>query len=101
MGQGRADTLVGWVGNRSGPAERLLQLLAGRWVSGARKLGIAEEEGCERKEEEQQHIEINRKTQPTQGCTQAHCEQGARLCEEGTLPALSRPPVGQPPAGAP
>lgn len=90
----------GWVGKRSGPAERLLQLLAGRWVSGARKLGIAEG-GCERKEKEQQHIEINRKTQPTQGCTQAHCEQGARLCEEGTRPALSRCPVGQPPAGAP
>lgn len=31
------------MGKRSGPAERLLQLLAGRWVPGAGKLGAAEE----------------------------------------------------------
>lgn len=56
-GQGRASTLGGWVGKRSGPAERLLQLLAGRWVPGAGKLGTAEGRDVRRMREQQQHME--------------------------------------------
>lgn len=54
--EGRADILGGWVGKRSGPAERLLQLLAGRWVPGAGKLGITEEGRGVKSEREQQHM---------------------------------------------
>lgn len=49
-GQGKADALGGRVGKRSGPAERLLQLLAGRGVPGAGKSGRAEGEDVRRSE---------------------------------------------------
>lgn len=55
QGAARADTSGGWVGKRSGPAERLLQLLAGRWGPGAGKLGITEE-GRGVKRQQQQHM---------------------------------------------
>lgn len=42
------------MGKRSGPAERLLQLLAGRWVPGAGKLGSAEEGKDVRRSEREQ-----------------------------------------------
>lgn len=45
------------MGKRSGPAERLLQLLAGRWVPGAGKLGTAEGRDVRRMREQQQHME--------------------------------------------
>lgn len=46
----------GW-GRGLAPAERLLQLLAGRWVPGAGKLGIAEEgRGVKSESEQQQHM---------------------------------------------
>lgn len=109
-GQGRASTLRGWVGKRSGPAERLLQLLAGRWVPGAGKLGTAEGGDVRRMRESSSTWKRNTKTQQTHECTQAHCEQGARAVQGKEAAALPSPtwslpcgwrrPAGQAPTRA-
>lgn len=77
-----------WGGERSGPAERLLQLLAGRGVPGAGK-GVAEE-GRERRERAAAaaaHVKGTQRHQ-THKCRQAHCAPGARAVRGKELAAL-------------
>lgn len=98
-GQGRASTLGGWVGKRSGPAERLLQLLAGRWVPGAGKLGTAEEDEIE----QQQHMEKEHKdttdTRRHTGAGQAGKEPAALPAPPGPWPPGGGTLLGKPPPG--
>lgn len=99
------------MGKRSGPAERLLQLLAGRWVPGAGELGTAEEgRDVRRTESGSSTWKRNTKTQQTHESTQAHCEPGARAAPGKEPAALPSPtwslpcgwtrPVGQAPTRA-
>lgn len=97
-GQGRADTLGGWVGKRSGPAERLLQLLAGRWVPGAGELGVQRRARTEERKSSSSTCKRNTKRRQTHERKPARCEQAPALSRGRSLAALSGPtwllPVG-------
>lgn len=81
------------MGKRSGPAERLLQLLAGRWVPGAGTLGTAEAGRDVRRMRESGSgtRKRNTKTQQTHECTPARCERGARAVQGKEPAALPSP----------
>lgn len=88
-----------WVGKRSGPAERLLQLLAGRRMPGAGTLGAAEEgRDVRMRESSGSTWKRNTKTQQTHECTQARCKQGARAVP-GKEPAALPSPTWSLPCG--
>lgn len=103
-GQGRADPLG--CGERSGPAERLLQLLAGRWVPGAGKWGL-QRAGCEERERAAAaaHVKGTQRHQtqmqtsalrPEPGCSPAppgSCPVGGGACRAG--PHMSQQPAMQ------
>lgn len=86
------------MGKRSGPAERLLQLLAGRWVPGAGELGVQRRARTEERKSSSSTCKRNTKRRQTHERKPARCEQAPALSRGRSLAALSGPtwllPVG-------